>query len=71
MCRVYKIKTGNGGFALFKARPTRSSGMNSLLNIGGSMRFKEYLKGNDTNDLYGDWKLVGNDIKSAMKSFCK
>ncbi len=53
------------------SRPTFKTGLESLMNIKGRMRFEQYVFSNDTDDMRNDWIAVGNDIRRAMKLYGK
>lgn len=52
-------------------RPSFWTGLDSLANIGGRMRFNQYVFGNDMDDMRNDWIAVGNDIRKAMSQYGK
>lgn len=47
-------------------RPNRRSGIESLTNVCGHMRFSGYLFGSDVQAMRTDWQVVGNDIRKVM-----
>ncbi|MBE6262442.1 MAG: hypothetical protein E7104_00505 [Prevotella sp.] len=52
-------------------RPTLKTGLESLANIKGRMRFNQYVFSNDIDDLRNDWITIGNDIRKAMSLYGK
>lgn len=52
-------------------RPSRRSGVMSLANIKGYMRFGHYVFGDNVEDMRNDWKTIGNDIRKAMNCYGK
>lgn len=57
-------------------RPTHKhlsyrSGVRSLTNILGTMKFSDYTFGSNTEDIRNDWRVIGNDIRKAMKNYEK
>lgn len=53
--------------SMFAPRLSRRSGLLSLTNIGGRFVYKEYLRGNDADDLRRDWQAVGRYLSASMK----
>lgn len=47
------------------------SGVLSLSNIRGRMRFSRYIFGDNTNDMRNDWIAVGDDIRKALTCYGK
>lgn len=45
------------------------SGVISLTNILGTMKFRGYIFGSNTEDMRNDWRTIGNDIRKAMKAY--
>lgn len=57
---------------ILKNRPTFRTGVKSLFSFGSNAnRFRQYIGGNDFNDISSDWQTVGNDIRMAMNQFGK
>lgn len=54
-----------------KERPNLRSGIISLLNVRGGMRFKRYIFDNDRDTIRKDWETVGNDIRIALSIYGK
>ena len=52
-----------------KNRPDLKSGVVSLTNIKGHMRFSRYVFGSNMKDMRGDWIAIGNDIKKAINFY--
>ena len=52
-------------------QPSRRSGVMSLANIKGHMRFGHYVFGDNVEDMRNDWKTIGNDIRKAMNCYGK
>lgn len=50
-------------------RPNLRSGIISLLNVRGGMRFKRYIFDNDKETIRKDWETVGNDIRIALHRY--
>ena len=43
------------------------SGVISLTNILGTMKFRGYIFGSNTEDMRNDWRTIGNDIRKAIE----
>lgn len=56
---------------IVKERPCMRSGVLSLSNIRGRMRFGRYIFGDNTNDMRNDWIAVGDDIRKALTCYGK
>lgn len=57
---------------ILKNRPTFRTGVKSLFSFGSNAnRFRQYIGGNDLNDISSDWQTVGNDMRMAMNQFGK
>lgn len=52
-------------------RPTKKSGVVSLANIKGRMRFGRYVFRSNVEDMRNDWRTIGNDIRKAMSCYGK
>lgn len=50
-------------------RPCLKSGVVSLTNIKGHMRFGRYVFGSNIKDMRDDWTEIGNDIRKAMSFY--
>ena len=51
-------------------RPSFKSGVMLLFTFGiDSDRFKDYFLGNDSDYIADDWRMVGNDMRSAISQF--
>ena len=51
-------------------RPSFKSGVMSLFTFGiDSDRFKDYFLGNDSDYIADDWRMLGNDMRSAISQF--
>lgn len=71
MQRLPYGKTATPYTAMLSARPTFRSGLLSLANLSGRIRQYDYLRGNNVDDMRGDWNLVGNDIREAIHNFAE
>ena len=52
-----------------KNRPDWKSGVVSLTNIKGRIRFGRYVFGSDVNEMRNDWMAIGNDIRKSMNLY--
>jgi hypothetical protein len=52
---------------LMKELPDFRSGLFSLVNAKGHIRFNDYMQGNDADDLSKDWKAIGKDFEISMR----
>lgn len=69
MCRISNKPTQMSTSSLLKERVSFRNGIVSLVNIKGSVRFRNYMQGNDMDDMRRDWKAVGRDIRKSMKLY--
>lgn len=59
---------------LLFTQPSFIGGLASILDLGATLSvYNDYSSSEETDfrALYSDWKITGNDIRSAMKSFEK
>ncbi|MFA6295887.1 MAG: hypothetical protein WC663_00885 [Patescibacteria group bacterium] len=72
MEKKYQSKT----FGLFKSMPSFSRGISRAFDLTGIINENNYNtsktdKEADFNALKGDWEVVGNDLKTAIKNYDK
>ena len=51
---------------LLRQRPTRSTGLLSVLGMLPTKRFAQYLQGNDIADLQRDARVIANDMNTVI-----
>ncbi|WP_025799899.1 hypothetical protein [Hoylesella saccharolytica] len=51
---------------LLQQRPTRSTGLLSVLGMMPTKRFAQYLQGNDMGDLQRDARVIANDMNTVI-----